>query len=129
MDRNLASAIAFASTATLAVLLATAAPGSAYADDITIDTAPSPVAVPRAEGPSKVFNRAAPTRVDANEWTMQSNQPLVLKSASTRGQAQSEYKASRDHVSALLGEDSGSAYFIKSPQGANGTATMGGPSR
>jgi hypothetical protein len=35
---------------------------------------------------------------------------------------------SRDLVRALNGEDSGSAYFIKSPVPA-GTTTMGGPAR
>ena len=130
MDRNLVSAIAFASTATLAVLLAAASSGSAYADDITLDTTPSPAASARAEGQPNVFRRGSPVRGDASEWALQSNQPVALTSASTRTQAQAEYKASREQVNALLGEDSGSAYFMKSAPGrTNGTATMGAPSR
>ncbi len=61
---------------------------------------------------------------------MQSNQPTALNSETTRSQAQAEYKASREDVSAMLGEDSGSAWFIKAtPRRINGPAAMGGPSR
>ena len=130
MARNLVSALVLASTAGLAVVLAATTPGNAYADDITIDTTPSPAANARADGQPNVFRRGAAVRVDASEWTLQSNQPVVLQSASTQSQAQAEYKASREHVNALLGEDSGSAYFMKSAPGrTNGTATMGSAPR
>jgi hypothetical protein len=46
-------------------------------------------------------------------------------------QVRNAYKMSRDEANALNGEDSGSAYFLKSaaPSGANPVATMGGPAR
>lgn len=129
MDRNLASSLALASTAILAVVLAAAAPGDALADDITIDNTPFASTRSRTEVQSELFSQAAQVKASAGEWALQSNHVPALKSASTKEQVRAEYKASREYVSALLAEDSGSAYFMKAPRGANGTATMGGPSR
>jgi hypothetical protein len=129
MDRNLASSLALASTAVLAVVLAAAAPGDAHADDITIDNTPFAATRSRADVQSELFRQAAPMKAGAGEWALQSNHVLPLTSASTKEQVRAEYKASREYVSALLAEDSGSAYFMKAPRAVNGTATMGGPAR
>ena len=132
MDRNLVSALTLVSTATLAVVLVAMTPGNAYADDITIDTTPFASTRTRAEVQSELFSQAALVKsgVGASEWKMNSNPALPQQASSTRAQAQAEYKASRDYVHALLSEDSGSAYFMKSaPPGTSGTSTMGGPAR
>ena len=66
----------------------------------------------------------------ASEWSLQQERLPRVQSAYTSGQAKAEYKVSRQFVSALNSEDSGSAYFMKrtiSP-GAN-AATMGGPAK
>ena len=132
MDRNLASVLVLASTAVLAVVLAATGSGNAYADDITVDTTPFTSTKTRAEVQSELFSQAAQARSGAREWAMQSNHQLAPKSDWSRQQAQAEYKASRAYVSAVSGEDSGSAYFIKSAsaRGASAAATtMGGPAR
>jgi hypothetical protein len=130
MDRNLASALALASTAVLAVMLAAAAPDNAYADDITVDNTPFVSGRTRADVQSELFRRAPPPKTGAGEWALQSNPALARKTGLTKEQVQAEYKSSRNYASALLAEDSGSAYFMKSaPRGAGGTASMGGPAR
>ena len=133
MDRNLMSGLALAATATMAVVLAAAAPDNAYADDISVDTTPFTSTRTRAEIQSELFSQAALVRSGASEWALQSDPALKVTGASTREQAKSEYKASRSVVSAMLGEDSGSAYFMKSAPSsrasADGAATMGGPAR
>ena len=122
MDRNLSSAIAFASTATLAVLLAAASSGSAYADDITIDTMPAVLSAPRAVIKAEALKHPA-----TDEWTLQHNRVPVLESGLTAAKAKADYAAARDEVRALNAEDSGSSYFWKMPRSA--TSTMGAPAR
>jgi hypothetical protein len=67
----------------------------------------------------------------ADDITIDKTPVPQVKNAYTSEQAKAEYKASRQFVSALTGEDSGSAYFIKAPvpSGANSATTMGGPAR
>jgi hypothetical protein len=65
-------------------------------------------------------------RAASEEWTSQYNQVPELKSADTSEQVQSQYKMSRDEVSALSGEDSGSVYIKRMPA-RNTNAVMGGP--
>jgi len=112
MDRNIVSVLALAGTAAMAVTLAATAPGSAYADDITVDTTPFTTNKARAEVRSELLSQAAAIKANAGEWAMQHNQLPVTASTSTREQAKAEYKASRDYVEALTGEDSGSALFM-----------------
>lgn len=61
MDRNLMSGLALAATATLAVVLAAAAPDNAYADDISVDTIP----------PTGPCTRAASAALPAERQTVQ----------------------------------------------------------
>ncbi len=122
MNRNLASALAIASTAAVAVALAALSPAKAYADDITIDNTPFQGSRSRAEVLGELRDQAAVARTGTAP---------KRQSVQTREQARAEYKASRDYVQALNAEDSGSAYFIKSTprDGSNPAATMGGPAR
>lgn len=131
MDRNLTSLLTLGATATISVTLAVIAPDGAYADDITADTTPFSSDRTRAEVRAELSSRVAALKTGAGEWALQHDPSPVLRSASTRQQAQAEYKASRSYVSALTGEDSGSSFLIKSAAApaANPAATMGGPAR
>ena len=132
MNRNLESALALSiSFAAAFVAAAAISVTDAHADDITIDKTPFVSSKSRADVRAELMGQPQLVRAAANEWTTQHNEAPQLKSAYTSEQAKAEYKVSRQHVSALTGEDSGSAYFIKSavPPGANATATMGGPAR
>jgi hypothetical protein len=131
MNRNLASALTVATTAAVAVALAAIASGKAYADDITVDKTPFVSSKTRAEVQAELISTPQLVRAAAEEWSMQYNQLLPVKSAYTSEQAKAEFRVSRGYVSAITGEDSGSAFFIKSAvsPGANPAATMGGPAR
>jgi len=131
MNRNLASALAIVSTAAAAIALATLAPGKAYADDITVENTPFVGSRTRAEVETELLGQAAQVRAGTSEWATQYNQPARIKSALTSEEAKAEYKTSRPFVNALTGEDSGSAYFMKSgvPSNANPSAVMGAPAR
>ena len=132
MNRNIASALAMGTvTAAAAVAVVAIASNNAYADDITIDKTPFVSTRSRAEVRDELMSQAQLVRAGATEWSMQSNHLPQGNSAYTSEQAKAEYKVSRQYVSALTGEDSGSAFFIKSaaPLGAHTAATMGGPAR
>ena len=127
MQRNLATALAIGADLVAIAAAAAMVPGTAYADDITIDTTPFTSTKTRAEVQAELMDRSLVAGSGASDWAMQYNQPQV-KSAYTSEQAKAEYKVSRQYVSAVTGEDSGSAYFIKQPV-QNHTTTMGGPAR
>jgi hypothetical protein len=112
MNRNIASALATATTIAAAALAAVAiTAGNAYADDITIDNTPFVSTRTRAEVQAELPNPGL-MRAASSEWSMQQDSPHA-KSTFASEQAKAEYKVSRQYVSALTGEDSGSAYFIK----------------
>ena len=127
MRRNLASALAVAA----AVLATTVASNKTYGDDITIDNTPFVSTKSRAEVQAELMNQRPQVRAAASEWLLQGNHAPRIQTTYTSEQAVAEYKVSRDLVRALNGEDSGSAYFIKSPvpYGMNPGTTMGGPPR
>lgn len=133
MERNLASILALASTAAITVTLAAVAPGDAQADDITIDNTAFTSSRTRADIRAELLGQRTAWKMDAGELAMQQNYLPPIKSVSTREQVKAEYKASRESVRRLLGEDSGSSYFAGSALArdvtAGTTATMGGPSR
>lgn len=127
MDRHIASALAtITTTAVAAIATAAIASGSAFADDITIENTPFVSSMSRDEVNAQL--KAPYAR--GNPWSSQYNM-FSTTSATTSEQVRSAYKMSRDEVNALNGEDSGSAYFIKSAgsRNANAAATMGGPAR
>jgi phosphoribosylformylglycinamidine (FGAM) synthase-like amidotransferase family enzyme len=127
MNRSISSALA-TGTATAAAILALAfiASGNAYADDITIDTTPFVSSMTRDE----VSAQLKVPYPHGNPWSGQYNM-FQIKSAATSDQVSSEYTSSRDEVRALTGEDSGSAYFVKSAAsfGSKVGGMMGGPAR
>jgi hypothetical protein len=126
MNRNIASALAMG-TATLAAALAVIAIASrpAYADDITIDQTPFVSTRTRADVRAELMGRS---RGD-NEWVRQYNQASQAATGYTREQATADYKASRDYVSAVNGEDSGSAYFTRTAAGRSMNTNLAGLTR
>jgi hypothetical protein len=128
MNRNIASALAMG-TATAAAAFAAAAIASsnAFADDITIDNTPFVSSLSRDE----VNAELKVPYSGGNPWSGQYNMFPSTSTTTASEQARGAYKFSRDEANALNGEDSGSAYFLKSasPSGANPAATMGAPAR
>ena len=128
MTRNFASALTIGATAAAALAVAAIASGNAYADDITIDTTPFVSTKSRAEVQAELLGQPERLRASASEWSRQYNDVPQIKSTYTSEQARAEYKVSRELVSALTGEDSGSAYFmIKGRPLPQGTTAMGAP--
>jgi len=130
MERNLASILALASTAAVSVTLAAIAPGDAYADDISLDTQQFISSKTRADIRAELLSQPASVKMNASELAMQDNYLPPIKSVATREQVRAEYKASRDEVNRLLGEDSGSSYLAQAQAlRGNAAASMGGPPR
>jgi hypothetical protein len=131
MNRQLASALAIVSTAAAAIALATLASGKAHADDITVDNTPFVGSKTRAEVQAELLGQSAQVRAGTSEWGMQYNDPSRVKTAYTSEEAKAEFKTSRQFVSALTSEDSGSTYFLKTgvPYNPNPSAVMGAPAR
>jgi hypothetical protein len=125
MNRNLAST--FALTAALAAV--SIAPSITRADDITIDPTPFVSRRTRAEVIAELLRPSELRRIGSSEWAVQYNPVPRVKSTYTSEQARAEYRASRDFVSAMNSEDSGSAYFIKSGMPAGNANVMGAPAR
>jgi len=92
--------------AALAIVASTAA----RADEITIDNTPFQSVRTRAEVQAELaqFNQAG-----VDPWSFDYDQLAQFKSVKTREAVQAEYLAERDLVAALMGEDSGSAYFAR----------------
>ncbi len=121
MKPNIASV-----AATIAVALAC---GSAFADDITIDNTPFSSMKSRAEVQGELMRRPQLMRSEREQAMRYAPSPQ-RGSTYTRQQARSDYVAAQDEVSALTGEDSGSAYLAaRSASNANGRAIMGAPAR
>ena len=95
MSRNLA----------IALVLATAAAGNAFADDITVETTPFVSTMTRAEVQADM-QQARSSGVDP--WAQDYDQLAGFRSERTRADVTAEYTAERASVSALNGEDSGS---------------------
>ena len=131
MERNLASVLALGVTAAISVTLAALTPESAYADDITVDATPFSGSKTRAQVLAELSSQTAGPKTGAGEWALHHEPLAVVRSTSTRRQAQAGYKASRSYVAALTGEDSGSASLSRSSGApdANPSATMGGAAR
>jgi hypothetical protein len=113
--------------ATALVIAAATVAGSAFADDITVDTTPFNSTKSRAEVQAEL---AQYKTAGVNPWSTQYNPIKGFKSTVTRQQVVAEYLASRDEVAALNGEDSGSAYFAQANvRGYNGGTTLAGSPR
>lgn len=110
MNRHIAS--------TLAAVIAC---GSAFADDTEF------VSTLTREEVNAELKKPYP---GGDPWSSLYNM-FSRQGSTTREQVEQAYKGSRDEVSALNAEDSGSAYFLKSsaPLAANPGAAMGGSAR
>jgi hypothetical protein len=113
MKRTLACSFAVAA----AVAGAPALADTSLAGDISVDTARIQSATTRADV------RAGIGRIAETEWTRQSANPFE-NTGYTRAAARTDYLKSRDAVSVMTGEDSGSFYLKQSPTG-NDTRAMG----
>lgn len=131
MNRNVASTLAIGSAAAVAAALVAVTPGNALAESIAEYTTPFASNRSRADVQADLVRQGNTARAGSNEWLMQDNQATPFKSSYASGQAKAEFKAARREVSALTGEDSGSAYLagMGVPLRVNSRATMGGPAR
>lgn len=108
MNRKLASILTIGTTAAAILAVAAIASGKAYADDITIDTAPFVSSRTRAE----VRAEAGQSSTSASsEWALQLNEARQPRSAYSREQSKAEYVAARNEVNARNAEDGGSMQF------------------
>jgi len=106
--------------------VALVSPTNAYAESTAEYTTTFVSTLGRAEVRAELLGRSELLSTGSSDWAMQYNQPVVLKSPYTSEQARSEYKAARLEVLAVNAEDSGSAYFKRTPA-RNATAVMGAP--
>ena len=115
MNRNIASALVIA-TAAFA--------GTAFADDITIDTTPFQASKTRTEVQAELaqFKKAG-----TSPWSTQYNPLAKFKSETSRAQVTAAYVAERDVVAAFNGEDSGSHILAQRPALNNGVQLAGQP--
>jgi hypothetical protein len=104
----------------IAIAVTTAAfAGNAFADDITMDTTPFTSTKTRTEVLGEL------KKPGPNYWSSQYNM-FQNKSARSSQDVMNEYVSSRREVSALNGEDSGSAYLNHIGYKGSPTTTMGG---
>jgi hypothetical protein len=98
MNRNTAIALA----------IACAAAGTAYADDITVESHPFVSSMSRAQviDEMRQFRKSG-----VNPWADDYNQLAVSRSPMTRAEVMAEFRGSRNMIAAFSGEDSGSSYL------------------
>ena len=96
----------------LSLLLVAGGALHAYADDITIAPTPFVSSAARAEvmGDLQQFRQSG-----VDPWALDYNPTHHFVSGRTREEVKAEYISSRDQVSALNGEDSGSVYLAQRP--------------
>ncbi|MEO7547848.1 MAG: DUF4148 domain-containing protein [Ramlibacter sp.] len=115
MNRHIASAL----------VLATAAfAGSAFADDITVDTTPFNSTRSRVQVQAELgqFKKAG-----TSVWSTQYNPLASFRSETSRAQVTAAYVAERDTVAAFNGEDSGSAILAQRRVNNGGVLLAGQP--
>ncbi|HMA08735.1 MAG TPA: DUF4148 domain-containing protein [Ramlibacter sp.] len=108
------------------LVLAAAAAGNAFADDITIDTTPFVSTKSRAQVQAelKQFQQSG-----SDPWAMQYDPLARFTSSRSRAQVEAEYLASRQEVAAMTGEDSGSAYLARNESVAGHATRLAGHPR
>src|SRR3954465_2560692 len=94
----------------LALCIASASIGTAFADDITIDPHPFVSTMTRAQVNEELrqFRTAG-----VNPWADDYNPLAQARSTTTRREATAAYVAAADEVAALDAEDSGSSYLAR----------------
>lgn len=92
----------------LIVLALAAAAGSAFADDITIDTTPFVSTLSRDEVMAQFVQYK---QAGINPHSISYNPLKYFRSVKSREQVQQEFQSSRQLVQAMNGEDSGSSWL------------------
>jgi hypothetical protein len=92
-----------------ALVLATAAAGNAFADDITVEATPFVSSMSRAEVQADMRQASTSSVV----WAQDHDQLAGFRSERSRADATAEYIAARDSVMAFNGEDSGSVRLAR----------------
>jgi len=92
----------------LALVVAAAAAGNAFADDITVESNPFVSGRKRAEVQAEVGQYR---KTGVNPWSIAYNPLRSAQGGKTRSEVVREYLGSRDEVAAMSSEDSGSAYL------------------
>lgn len=110
----------------LAVVIAAAAAGNAFADDITIETTPFKSTASRAQVQSEL---AAFRSSGSSPWADEYNQLSAFSSSKTRAQVVAEFRSARQEVAALTAEDSGSSYMARKVDRDAGVTRMASRSR
>jgi hypothetical protein len=113
MNHRIASAFTFSSTVAVATIAAAFLSSNAYADDPTIDTTVFVSTLSRAEVRAEVMSHRDQITAAGGEWAGQQNEQRPFHSAYTVEQVRSEYKAARNEVRMMNGEDSGSSYIAQ----------------
>jgi hypothetical protein len=121
MNHRIASAITFSSTVAVATIAAAFLSTNAYADDPTIDTTVFVSTKSRAEVRAEVMSQRDQITAAGGEWAGQQNEQRPFQSAYTAEQVRSEYKAARNEVRMMNGEDSGSSYLAQLRSAPTGT--------
>ena len=125
MKHEMEYLFAIAAVGAIAAAAAIALPGTAHADDITVDTTPFVSSRSRADVRQELLGQAQQVRASATEWSLQ--QGAIFKGRITVPEARADFVSHRTEVSALTGEDSGAFYFKMKSLPPGGTTVMGGP--
>ena len=96
------------------------ASAAARADDITIDNTPFQSTRTRAEVQAEL---AQYKQSGVNPWALNYDQLAGFHSTRTRAEVQAEYRAERNQVAVMNGEDSGSAYLSQLAAAHNNVST------
>ena len=94
----------------LALVIATAAVGNAFADDITVEASPFVSSMSRAQVQADLQQARA---AGVDPWAQNYDHLAGFRSERTRAEVTAEYTAERDYVAALNGEDSGSMVLAR----------------
>lgn len=94
----------------LALCIATAAAGNAFADDITVEATPFVSTMSRAQVQEEMMQARA---AGIDPWAQDYDHLAAFRSERTRAEVTAEYTAERDNVAALYGEDSGSVLLAR----------------
>jgi hypothetical protein len=107
-----------------AALVLIASAGTAFADDITIDSKPFVSSLSRAQVQAELqqFQRAG-----VNPWAQDYNPLQSFTGSKTRAQVTAEYLATRAEVTATTGEDSGAAWLAARTPAASVPVLAGQP--
>ena len=106
-----------------AIALSFAAAGTAFADDITIDTTPHAALKSRAEVQAEL---ASYKQARVNPWSTSYNPSREIKEPRSRADVMAETKAAvaNGSVAAITSEDSGSTYLAQARRPAAGNTLI-----